>query len=495
MFWNRRKETAPAAAQISVPVDLHAIESDVHHAYRLILGREPDPEGLRHYVGRVRDGLPLTELIGSLLNSEEYRERAATQALERPDATPAATARLTETEDVAPTLRTTGITPSDLIQRYTVEQLIETAEEYYRRVPDATPLMSKPWSFLHETPEMLENLGRLLDGLQLGKTMSVLDFGAGTCWLSRCLAQLNCRTICCDASKTALQIGQQLFADYPLIGQTVYPPTFLVFDGHHIDLEDESVDRIICFDAFHHIPNQAEVLAEFGRVLKTGGIAGFSEPGPFQYEMQHHRVLENDIELSHILDLGKAAGFSDMSVSALVDFEMNTAQYSALVADAGDDALRRSVYDSVRETVTRRSVFFLYKGAVRHDSRRHVGLRHEIRVSQTEYVLAPGEDVVLGLTITNTGDARWLNENTEIFGVVRVGVHLYDASGILLDLDHSRHTLPVPVEPGGELPLTLTVPVPFDGPCQLKVDLVAEGVTWFENVGSSPVTVTVRRRQ
>ena len=78
---------------------------------------------------------------------------------------------------------------------------------------------------------------------------------------------------------------------------------------------------------------------------------------------------------------------------------------------------------------------------------------------------------------------------------MRVGTHLYDANGILLDLDHSRHTLPVPVEPGDELPLTLTVPVPVDSPCQQKIDLVAEGLTWFENVGATPATVTVRRRQ
>ncbi|ODS55421.1 MAG: hypothetical protein ABS36_09645 [Acidobacteria bacterium SCN 69-37] len=154
-----------------MPIDVHAIEPDVHHAYRLILGREPDPDGLRHYVGRVRDGLPLTDLIGSLLDSAEYRERATTRALEQPATTPTATAPSTETQDAAPSPR---IVPSDLIQRYTVEQLIETAEEYYRRVPDTTPLMSKPWSFLHETPEMLENLGRLLDGLAPGEDL-VLD--------------------------------------------------------------------------------------------------------------------------------------------------------------------------------------------------------------------------------------------------------------------------------------------------------------------------------
>ena len=35
-----------------------------------------------------------------------------------------------------------------------------------------------------------------------------------------------------------------------------------------------SVDRIVCFDAFHHAPNPRAVIREFGRVLADGGIAG-----------------------------------------------------------------------------------------------------------------------------------------------------------------------------------------------------------------------------
>ncbi len=69
---------------------------------------------------------------------------------------------------------------------------------------------------------MLENLGLLFGGLELGRTMSVLDFGAGTCWLSRILAQFNCQPICCDASRTALDIGRRLFAELPLIGTAVF---------------------------------------------------------------------------------------------------------------------------------------------------------------------------------------------------------------------------------------------------------------------------------
>ena len=65
------------------------------------------------------------------------------------------------------------------------------------------------------------------------------------------------------------------------------------------------MERIICLDAFHHVPNPAEVLSELGRVLQQGGVAGFAEPGPeysktpqSQFEMRTHGVVENDIDIT-----------------------------------------------------------------------------------------------------------------------------------------------------------------------------------------------------
>lgn len=136
--------------------------------------------------------------------------------------------------------------------------------------------------------------------------MNVLDFGASTCWTTRCLTQLGCAVTAVDVSATALAIGRELFRVLPLVGARP-EPTFLVFDGRHIDLPDESVERIACVDAFHHVPNPAEVLAELGRVLRPGGIAGFSEPGPnhskaahSQFEMKNFTVVENDVVMADI---------------------------------------------------------------------------------------------------------------------------------------------------------------------------------------------------
>ena len=54
--------------------------------------------------------------------------------------------------------------------------------------------------------------------------MTVLDFGAGTYWLSRLIAQLNCGVICCDPSAVALDIGRRFFEEHPPLTRELLPP-------------------------------------------------------------------------------------------------------------------------------------------------------------------------------------------------------------------------------------------------------------------------------
>ena len=391
---------------------------------------------------------------------------------------------------VAPDL----IRPEDVIAKYSLAELCATAEEYYRRVPDPLPHMAKPFGAVQEAPEMLENLGLLLSGLRLGASMTVLDFGAGTCWLSRCLAQLTCRMICVDTSRTALEIGQRLFAEHPPIGQHLQAPLFLHFDGRTLDLPDASVDRIVCFDAFHHIPNQAEVLAEMGRVLRPGGIAGFSEPGrdhsrhpQAQYEMRNHTVLENDVDLEGIFRLARAAAFTDIRVKLLTDSEVDLDAYTSLFAAGPGEALQAQLLGDVRRTTFNRSIFFLHKGESFRDSRSAAGLRHSLRIAAVTQPAVRGQPVRVDLVLMNTGSATWLHTSSGIHGVVRLGAHLYERGGRLVDVDHSRHFLPRSVAPGEEIAMSVEIPLPDARPYTLTFDLVAEGVAWFENVGSSPV--------
>jgi hypothetical protein len=77
--------------------------------------------------------------------------------------------------------------------------------------------------------------------------------------------------------------------------------------------------------------------------------------------------------------------------------------------------------------------------------------------------------------------------------MVRVGTHLYDRDAKLLAIDHSRHDLPRNVDPGESIEMTIEVPLPPEGDFVVGVDLVAEGVIWFEHVGSATLMVSARR--
>ena len=473
-------------------VDKETIDAEVRLAYELVLAREPDPEGRRHFGQLMAEGLSFRALVEELLNSPEYQERRASVS-DGPGVEPSvSTAPNPNAEEAI-------IRPADIIARYSVEGLIETADEYYRGITDPTALMRRPFAYLHEAPVLLQNLGALLAGLQLGKTMTVLEFGAGTCWLSRCLQQLDCQPICCDVSQAALDIGRRLFAEHPIIGPAPFAPVFLPFDGHRIELDDQSVDRIVCFDAFHHVPNADEVIGEFGRVLRDGGIAGFSEPGrdhsrspQAQYEMRDHRVLENDIDLRAIFAAARDAGFTQLTARVSNDLEVSLDHYEAITERRGDD-VRGMIWSNTSDTMRSRTVFFLHKGEVRRDSRSHVGLAHAMRAARADDAVASGRPLTVDLHIQNTGKATWLRTNVREYGIVRVGTHLYDRHAQLIAIDHSRHDLPRAVDPGESIDMTIEVPLPPDGDFMVGIDLVAEGVMWFEHVGSIPLRVLARR--
>jgi FkbM family methyltransferase len=61
------KRTPPPAAED------RATELDICYAYRLVLRRDPDPEGLAHWRNLVSQGITLHRLIRGFFNSDEYR--------------------------------------------------------------------------------------------------------------------------------------------------------------------------------------------------------------------------------------------------------------------------------------------------------------------------------------------------------------------------------------------------------------------------------------
>lgn len=357
------------------------------------------------------------------------------------------------------------IFPKDLIASLGIDGLNKSAEDYYSRILDPTPLLAKPFAFLSETPAALYRIGILLHGLHIGKAMNVIDFGAGSCWLSRFLAEMQCYPIAVDVSASALRIGEKLFKEHPPI-QAIIAPKFLLFDGHRLGLNDASVDRVICFDAFHHVPNRPEVLEELTRVLKPGGIMGFAEPGlghfqspQSQSEMRDFHVLEDSINPEELLHEAKRLGLS-LTFAPITDLCLPV-DYDYFMIP------RKPSFDGS-------IVFFLTKGKYVPDSRIAEGLAHKMEVRK----ISPGKLLVRA---TNTGSARWLHLGQ--LGKVQVGAHLLDEKDKIANYDYVRVQLPRDIEPGETISLEL------NASGNLVIDMVSEGVSWFENFGSSPVRI------
>jgi SAM-dependent methyltransferase len=336
----------------------------------------------------------------------------------------------------------------------------------------------------------------LIAGLRLARGMDVLDFGAGVCWTTRSLTQLGCAAIALDVSSTALALGQQLYARLPPIGDCP-APRFLVFDGHHIDLADESVDRIVCFDAFHHVPNPAAVMLELGRVLRPGGIAGFSEPGPrhasasrSQYEMKNYVAFENDVVMSDVWQWAQAAGFTALELAIFTTESHRVSLEEFNEVAAGGRALAPYTL-KLRAFLGNHQTFFLTKGsrAVR-DSRERDGLKAEITIRLERPEVQHDEAIRGAATVQNVGSVIWLPGSTPLGGV-NLGIHLRTRDNRPVAVDFARVALDGRTAPGEIRSVEFTLAPPEPGEYLLEFDLVSEGVTWFEMNGSPTATVAL----
>ena len=387
----------------------------------------------------------------------------------------------------------------ELIARTSIDDLNRTAEEYFASLTQWEHHLAKPFSKADETPPLLMNVATLLQGLRLAPGMTVLEFGAGTGWLSRFLTQLGCRVILLDVSPTALRIARDLYERQPPIGERP-APQFLEFDGRRIELPDASVERIICFDAFHHSPNPDAMLREFGRLLKPGGIAAFAEPGPrhsrtplSQFEMRTYGVVENDVDIHAIWRTAQTCGFRDLKLIVFhgPPFHLSLDEYEDLLAGGATCATWAS---STRAFLRNVRSFFLYKeGSERLDSRSAAGLACEIAATLVTSPAIEGQPVMIDATATNRGTATWLASNEPVGGVA-LGVHLYDDAGKLITLDLHWERLTDPpreIAPGETVHIRMSIPGQSAGKYLLEIDCVAAGVAWFAQLGSQPVRLAL----
>jgi ubiquinone/menaquinone biosynthesis C-methylase UbiE len=147
----------------------------------------------------------------------------------------------------------------------------------------------------------------------------VLDFGAGSGWISEFCARLGLQTVAFDIHgdlKACLE-GRAMADDRIDAGLL----RFAHGDGHAMPFEAQVFGHLLCYDTLHHMHDYPRVFAEFFRVLRPGGRAIFVEPGArhsrspetiaFVEAQKKHDPswIERDVVLEEIDQIARMAGF------------------------------------------------------------------------------------------------------------------------------------------------------------------------------------------
>jgi ubiquinone/menaquinone biosynthesis C-methylase UbiE len=396
---------------------------------------------------------------------------------------------------------------NDLLKNLSFDELQRSAEGYFSQLKDHSFQLSKPFNHLDECPVLITWLAKLIQGGYFLPQHKVLEFGSGSCWLGRLFNQLGMEVVSLDISKTALDIGKKLKAQSKVFG--IQPEhKFLLYDGEKINEPNNSFDRVVCFESFHHVNDQSHTLSEFYRVLRPGGIVAFCEPGPFhsknyrsQEEMKNYNVIENDIKIERIWKIANSIGFKNIYFTlAMVDFfSLNFKSYMQFQRNSLTKEHLKKIINSIENTHKNLTIFFIQKGKrVVNDSRDSKTLSAKINIIHKKIFTNENKSNFLSikLKVQNTGNSNWLPSGNNS-GSVNIGVHLFDENRKLIDLDYFRYEFSKKiVKPKDKIIFLIDIPLnksPYKS--ILEIDLVSEKILWFAMNGSETIKLFVDSRE
>jgi len=353
------------------------------------------------------------------------------------------------------------------------------------------------------TPGMRDQNTRLLhsflvlaEQMQVPQGGRVLDLGGGAAWVSELLSKLGFRPVTLDIAPALLRVGRDRFTREHL------PARFTAGDMTRLPFTAGAFEAVVVIDALHHVGDVPAVFREAFRVLVPGGQFLIAEPGEghaetekSRGEMSEHGVCEREIHLFEAVEQGRAAGFDAVRVVPhyvpgiyLTPEDLREAATTPSErwrVRQGDAPARFDEY--LMQSIFSHPVLAFGKGQRALDSRapRKLRARIEPRLERA------GTRVTGTARVTNLGDTLWLRGGDEA-GRVRLGLQLMTPERTLLSLDFARAELPRDVAAGAEVEVAVGVTLPeADRPYLLKLDLVDEHVCWFEDMGSTPVYLSL----
>jgi hypothetical protein len=204
--------------------------------------------------------------------------------------------------------------------------------------------------------------------------------------------------------------------------------------------------------------------------------------------MARFKVIENDVRMEDITRHALEAGMDrpQMLLQFPQPLTVSVDEFNAWARNGIAYRWAWRAIDTLQRGLTNGQCFYILKGdpiEADRDSRRADGLAAEIVVQRARRMASDaGHGIELQVVVRNTGTRAWIA--AAMAGQVNLGVHLLDANGRLLDNSYARLKLPRgPLEPGEQAIISGKLSWPAVESFSLRLDMVAELVTWFSERG------------
>lgn len=184
--------------------------------------------------------------------------------------------------------------------------------------------INEPFHCGRESSRLIFDFGILISCLTNSnedKENLILDFGAGSCWVSEWLNRFGYSVVSFDIIN--LTIGKQRLVCDNRLRDNFY---FVVGSGDYLPFKENIFSNICFFDTLHHMKDYESILGKIFRVLKHGGRAIFIEPGSkhsksketqeflLKFKANDPNWIERDVVVSEINEISNKIGFSGMFV-------------------------------------------------------------------------------------------------------------------------------------------------------------------------------------
>jgi Ig-like domain from next to BRCA1 gene len=235
------------------------------------------------------------------------------------------------------------------------------------------------------------------------------------------------------------------------------------------------------------IRNLAHMLNVGGQLFILEGsrpTAGSASEQELQSVMREFRTLESPFDTSYLLELLDENGFAIVgdfvSVNGLFEREILEGlrlpltnvptNYNYFICKKVCEGSPASSVPDSRKPGTLRSRFLLLGPIVER--------------------VAAGQQFNIRLAAENTGDTIWLTGQSVRAGVVMPAVRISTKDGRLVTEFHGEPLLPHAVAPGETVLITVPIVAPTQtGNYTLKIDMVDQHISWFEQQGSQPLVL------